>query len=329
MTGRNPAREAERAAIAIVQHWLANKGTVWAPADGLEDFRIVYHDGRWALGEVKTDFDEGRQQLWGALQRLPRDQVLDLPTGFGGWGASVTVKASIKTLTQELPSVIESMRSHGLDYYDVRTSWEPLEIQERFLNLGLEHLSAGSASSEDVCVIFPPSISGAVPLDANAAIAWVERCLADPRYTNSWDRLAESPANEKHAFIWIESAAPEDLLLRISFHPEVPPTNHPATPDWLTHLWVGIPQSYAAQHWTWLLAEGVGRPSLTPSAAPLTLLILGRAHRVAGQPHPTASHRYEPLNGSAVRDFGDARLNPGPQASLNNLHAHDSPLGAS
>lgn len=256
MTGGNPAREAERAAIAIVQHWLGNTGTAGAPADGLEDFRIEYRDGRWAVGEVKTDFDEGRQRLWGALQRLPVDQVIGLPTGCGGWGASVTVEASIKTLSDELPSVIELLRSHDLDYYDVRTSWEPLEIRNRFLSLGLEHLSAGAAATDDVCIVFPPSVSGAVPLDADAAIPWIERCLVDPRYTNSWDRLAESPADEKHAFIWIESAAPEDLLLRVSFHPEVPPTIRPATPDWLTHLWVGIPQSYAPQHWTWLLTEG-------------------------------------------------------------------------
>lgn len=256
MTGGNPAREAERAAIGIVQQWLGSAGTVEAPVDGLEDFRIRYHDGRWAAGEVKTDFDEGRQRLLGALQRLPVDQVIDLPTGCGGWGASVSVEASIKTLTQELPSVIELVRSHGLDHYDVRISWVPLELRDRFTSLGLDYLSANSAASEDVCIVFPPSVSGAVPLDAEAAIPWIERCLADPRYTNSWDRLAESPADEKHAFIWIESAAPEDLLLRVSFHPEVPPTTRPAIPDWLTHLWIGIPQSFTPQHWTWLLSGG-------------------------------------------------------------------------
>lgn len=256
MTGGNPAREAERAAIAIVQQWLGNAGTVGAPVDGLEDFRIHYHDGRWAAGEVKTDLDEGQQRLWDALQRQARHQIIDLPAGYGAWGASVTVKASIKILMQELPSLVVSLRSHGLDHYDVRSSWEPLELRDRFTSLGLDYLSASSAASEDVCIVFPPSVSGAVPLDAEAAIPWIERCLADPRYTNSWDRLAESPADEKHAFIWIESAAPEDLLLRVSFHPEVPPTTRPAIPDWLTHLWVGIPLSYAPQHWTWLLTGG-------------------------------------------------------------------------
>jgi hypothetical protein len=61
MTRSNPARKAERAAIDIVDRWVAGRGTVGPPEEGEEGFRIRYLDGRWADGEVKTDFDESRQ----------------------------------------------------------------------------------------------------------------------------------------------------------------------------------------------------------------------------------------------------------------------------
>lgn len=255
MTRGNPAREAEWAAIKIVNRWVAGRGTVGRPEEGEGDFRIRYLDGQWADGEVKTDFDERRQALWSALLSLHRDQVVELPEGYGGWGASLTATASVKQLKRELPSIIQVLRSRGIDYYDVRVSWEPLDLQQRFFTLGLEHLSLSTSSSEDVCILFPPTVAGAVPLDAESAIPWINRCFTDPRYSNSWNRLASSEADEKHAFIWIESAAPEDLLLWISFHPDEPPKTRPSTPGWLTHLWVGIPMSFASKQWSWLLTE--------------------------------------------------------------------------
>ena len=248
----NPARELEQEAISIVRYWLVEKGTVNEPVNGLEDFVIQYKDGRSAVGEVKADFHEENQKQWNALLNLPIAQVIELPEGYGSWVASITMSASIKKLKEEMPSLIGSLRSSGLDSYDVRSSWEPLEIKERFVTLGLEHLSAGAYTSGDLCIIFPSMTSGAVPLDAESAIDWIDRCFADPRFANSWKRLSVSEADEKHAFIWVASGAPEDLRLRISFHPDEPPETHPATPDWLTHLWVGIPQSFAPQRWTWL-----------------------------------------------------------------------------
>jgi hypothetical protein len=255
MTRGNPAREAERAAIEIVSRWVAGRGTVGPPEEGEGDFRVRYSDGRWADGEVKTDFDESTQALWSALLSLHREQVVELPEGYGGWGASLTARASVKALKRELPGVIQGLRLRGIDYYDVRVSWEPLDVQQQFLALGLEYLSLSTSASEDVCILFPPSVAGAVPLDAECAIPWINRCLVDPRYSNSWNRLALSNADEKHAFIWIESAAPEDLLLRVSFHPDEPPRTRPEIPEWLTHLWVGIPTSFESTHWSWLLME--------------------------------------------------------------------------
>jgi hypothetical protein len=71
MTRGNPAREAERAAIKIVKRWVAGRGTVGPPEEGEGDFRIRYHDGRWADREVKTDIDERRQAPQEVLERQP------------------------------------------------------------------------------------------------------------------------------------------------------------------------------------------------------------------------------------------------------------------
>ena len=258
MSRENPSRAAEAAAIEVVQRWIGSAGEVSGSGDFLEDFRIRYGDGRRGSGEVKVDFNEDKQRQWSALLDLPRHQTVDLPAGAGGWLASVTPAASIRELRRVLPALIAGLVAESVTEHEVRFAGLETELSEQLSTLGIEHISLVQPGADDRCLLFTQSYAGMVPTDADSAVAWIRGCFDDTRFANSWDRLAASDADEKHAYIWIESGAPEDLRLRISFHPEIPPTTTASVPAWLTHLWIGIPVSFASRHWTWLFRPEVG-----------------------------------------------------------------------
>lgn len=262
MTSTNPSRNAEQESIRIVQRWVGLKGFVTDRGDFLEDFRIEYLDGRIGHGEVKVDFDETEQRQWAALLKLQVHQTIQLAEKSGGWWASIVPQASVKALTRELPGLIEWMLGNDVVGYDCSNSSMKREVSIALQQLGVENLQHVGANEEDRCILFPNSPAGLIPVDANVALPWIRRCFADPRFANSWMRLAAADAVEKHAFIWIASGAPQELELRIAFHPEEPPSLVPEIPDWLTHLWLGIPRSFSSDQWTWLFRPQSGWEAL-------------------------------------------------------------------
>ena len=265
MTATNPSRRAEKETIRIVQRWVGRDGVVAADVNSLADFRIEYRSGRVGLGEVKVDFDETEQQQWSALRNLQVDQTIELIEGSGGWWASIVPQASVKELSRELPGLIEWMMVNEAVGYNCSNASTDSKVSIALQKLGVENLQFVADDKEDRCLLFPSPRGGLVPLDANAAIPWISKCLADARFANSWTRLAGADAAEKHAFIWIASGAPDELELRIAFNPEEPPSLAPEIPGWLTHLWIGIPQSFASNRWNWLYRPRSGWKALRDS----------------------------------------------------------------
>jgi len=262
MTDVNPSRVAEETSVRIVAKWVGDRGKVSAVGGHGPDFRIRYEHGRTGTGEVKVAFDKLQQAQLSALLRLPAPQAIVLPPGAGSWFASITPEASIKRLQVAIPVHISDLISHGLGKFDTRFSRHPVDLGDRLAGLGIEHLSIVPDALGEVCLLFTQVIAGMIPLDANAAIPWLHACFEDPRFGNSWARLEASTDNERHAFIWIDNGAPEELRLRVSFHPDTPPTQSPTTPPWLTHLWIGNSSSFTNGRWTWLYEPGEGWQSL-------------------------------------------------------------------
>lgn len=262
MTSTNPSRTAEQEAIGIVQGWVGTNGVVTDHCNSLEDFRIEYHDGRLGHGEVKVDFDETERRQWSALLKLQVDQTIQLAERSGSWWASIAPEASVKALSRELPGIIECMLANGVVGYDCSHASMNRDVSIALQSLGVENLQLVGANEGDRCILFPKSPDGLIPVDANAAVPWISKCFADARFSNSWMRLAVADAAEKHAFIWVASGAPDELELRIAFHPEDPPSLAPEIPGWLTHLWIGIPRSFTSSHWTWLFRPQIGWEAL-------------------------------------------------------------------
>ena len=258
MKRENPSRRAEAVARAVVQSWVAEAGRVSDGGKDLVDFRIQYSDGRWADGEVKVDFDEAKQKQWSALMDLPTDQLVELPPGTGAWMAVIKPAAVVRSVVRALPPLIAEMKHRDQIVIDLRWGFGESPLTESLTGLGIEMLESVEGASGDQCVLFTQARAGLVPTDANLTIDWVHGCFLDSRFANSWHRLATSHADERHAFLWIGDGVNEDLARRIQFHPESPPEIVPTLPPWLTHLWVGIPWSFATRDWTWLCRPEVG-----------------------------------------------------------------------
>lgn len=255
----NPSRYAEEVAADLVQTVVGSLGTVThvGESDG-PDFRIRYRDGRSGIGEVKLDMDPRRRAAWVALTSREPSQRTKLAPKSGIWSVSTRPDPDVRALDRKLPHLISEMIELQLDMLD-EYSWPRPALFEECLRTGITRLTLIDESGNDEAVVFPQSWSGVVPLDANSAIPWIEALFApEHRYQKSWQRLEEAPDAEKHAFIWISDASPNDLQMRISFHPETAPTMSPRLPHWLTHLWVGISGTFAAKPCIWLFEPSLG-----------------------------------------------------------------------
>lgn len=256
---KNPARVAEYAARDILAQVVGSSGSVSPLPQDNADYLIRYRDGRTAVGEVKVAFDEAEQRLWAILLDQPKHQTLPLPAGSGRWAVQVDPSASVVALRRELPSLVAQLEARGERELIVSYSFED-PVADALALLGVSMVFAGEVSGDDIdeCMVFVEGVGGAVPLDANEAATWISDFLASPKHSKSWDRLGRAAAEEKHAFVWIDSAAPASLRLRVSFHPDVPPSEAPTTPPWLTHLWLGIRLSFASSHYVWLYRPAHG-----------------------------------------------------------------------
>ena len=254
----NPSRYAEEVAVEFVKRIVGSLGSVIHVGESHgPDFRIQYHDGRRGIGEVKLDMDPGRRAAWVALTSRELPQRIRLAPKSGAWSVSTTPDPYVRLLDQELPHLVAELIKLELPMLDEYT-WPRPSLFEECLKAGVTRLTLIDKSGIDEAVIFPQGWSGMVPLDANSAVPWIESFFApEHRYQKSWMRLQEAPDTEKHAFIWISDASPNDLQMRVSFHPETAPTLMPRLPQWLTHLWIGITGTFAAKPCIWLYEPGL------------------------------------------------------------------------
>jgi hypothetical protein len=232
----NPARDAEKFAIAVVTAWVGERGRVTDLSAGHEpDFRIEYADGRLGLGEVTTDKHETVEAMWAMAHRSGDPQVVDLPIGLGTWSAQLALGANIPRLRSRVASLVENVKALGLDRFTVYQHWprgEPADTARRF---GVEHLSYFPGDTEDVLYYFIPSFGGSYGGDPDVVTDWVDDLLA--RKSDNTQKLLDRTADERHVFLWADSATEFGPMRALTQLDRALPRRAPGVPEGITHVW--------------------------------------------------------------------------------------------
>lgn len=252
---RNPARDVEKLAVAIVSSWLGAAGQVRDMSATHEpDFRIEYADGRLGIGEVGWHVDRELQAMWSNTFKRERHQVVALAPGSGVWSASLTRGAKINRLYAMLPQLISTLSQRGITSCTVYGAWPPGEPGDSLRALGIERLVQHESSMpEDVAYYFMPGSGGIVPSDPNAIVDWIDAVIADPGYQDLTSKLIAREAQERHAFIMAGSATPFGADERLRRLDEGVPGRRPAVPEGITHVWAVsqfLPPHGAAAVWS-------------------------------------------------------------------------------
>lgn len=263
-------RNDEEIAISIVRHWAKDAGSVKGLGLGDNaDFEIRYFEGAVGLGEIKSDVHESQRAQWEALLKRKGSQIFELPAGLGAWFFRIEPEAHIGKLESVLGEVISALVSIGHDSWSRELGYPRTESDSAWVTLGIIDFRKAPGISGDYAYVQPDGIGGMVPTDSNMAIPWIESLLEEEDWQKSWARLKDSDANERHIFLWIDSNSPSDLRLRVTFHPDEPPTVFSNLPSVITHLWVGVAISFQSHASAWLFRPILGWQSIN---APWTYL---------------------------------------------------------
>lgn len=264
----NPARELEKFAVAVVQLWVGELGTVTNTGEGPgRDFLIYYKDGRLGVGEVKWHADETIQAMWGEVFRREHPQMTELKPGSGQWAAHLVPAARIKRLYQELPGLVDRFLEAGIQGMDVFGGWPRGALPDEMRRLGLDRLSQVSTEEPSRAYLAMPGSGGVVPTDPNLIADWMDSMLTEPRYAAKIDYLTAVEADERHVFLMTGSATDfgqEQVLMRLTESDL--PSRDPEVPSRVSHIW-GIAQFGSARAVLWKRGEGWTTVPVPPPAS--------------------------------------------------------------
>lgn len=242
----------ELLAQRIIQEWVGAQGQVIPLGDGdTPDIEIQYFDGRRGLVEVKTDVNEESAQQWAALTSREGSQISALPVGLGTWAMRVKPKAKIAAIENKVIEIIQFLTNNLQTEWDSDYSYPDFPEARNWEKFGILGIRKVGESEKDQLFTQPEGISGAVPLDSNLAINWIDKFLVESRWQKSWNRLIYSQVDESHIFVWMGSNTPDLLRLRASFHPEESPTIEPTLPEGISDLWIGVHSTFKGVATSW------------------------------------------------------------------------------
>ncbi len=207
-------------------------------SDGHEpDLRIDYLDGRLGIGEVTTHKKRNVEAMWAEAHKSGQPQVIDLPSGFGTWSAQLVAGSNIPRLIKGVVSLVQNVRQLGLVELTVYDAWPRGEPADEARHFGVEHLSHHPDEGEDVLYYFMPSGGGSYGGDPDVIVDWIDALLAMPEYADIMAKLLGRTADERHAFLWADSATdfgPSQALTRLD---RAFPRRKPQLAQGITHVW--------------------------------------------------------------------------------------------
>lgn len=235
---RNPARQIETLAAAMVGDWVGTAGTVVNTGSGHgPDFRIDYSDGRLGWGEVGWHEDPAEQAMWAETFRRDRHQIIELPGGRGHWSLSLRRGAHIGRLFDEVPTFIDRLLKSGQLYLEVVEDWPRTPEADEARRLGIEHIERVNTNEPALAVYFMPGSGGMVPEDPDVIVDWIEGVLGDPNYRDTTTKLLRLECAERHVFLMSGSRTDFGADERLRRIDAALPRRPPHLPSGITHVW--------------------------------------------------------------------------------------------
>lgn len=245
-------------AARVITEWMGARGKAVPVGGHFEDFRLEYADGRVGIGEVKRITGESHQKMWQALLAMSPAQSLPLTDGLGTWAVSISVETPLKGLATKLEEIAVALMAEGIHDAQILSEWPRGEAYDQLRKLRISRIWQQTDTGAGIAWLFHEGVGGQLPLSAEALNPWIESYLDQEKSSlrNSLARLHGSAAEERHLFLWAEDGLPDGLRLFLSYHPDRPPQGTPKVPDFLTHLWVGVVDSFTDERWIWLHRRG-------------------------------------------------------------------------
>ncbi len=237
---RNPARDVEQFALAIVKSWVGNRGTVRDTSTGHEpDFQIIYQDGRIGWGEVGWHEDPVIRAMWSKTFRYEQHQVVQLPNTYGTWTVQLVAGANIGRFCASAPALIGDLIGASVFELTIHGGWPRDALAHRARTLGIERVSRLDNQQHEgaAAYFFMPSTGGVFPTDPNGVPEWVSMVLADPAYQDTTRKLLVLEADERHVFLMTGTATAFGIDALLNRARSALPAARPEVPDGITHVW--------------------------------------------------------------------------------------------
>jgi hypothetical protein len=252
---RGPLGDFEWAAARVVARHSGARVTIQDDGSraAIVDIRIDYADRDPGYVEVGTDIrkEDGATWNWVAGKgRLPQERPL--PALRRDWDVTVS-RGSFKALEQELEPLLLRLEAGGQTFEMARrlTSLEhPDATVTRLAELGVVMLSSRVRAVEPALArLFPDGIVGPRGPHWQAVSSWVARTLSSDELKGVRKKLAATNADERHFFLGVSYSSPGEVFFALAVDEQTLPSETPALPREITHLWLTNPMGDRCIAW--------------------------------------------------------------------------------
>jgi hypothetical protein len=258
---QRPQRKAEILAAAILQRYFAHQKGLQILDEGLTNGPdLVFMDGDLllGLGDVKGDFDGDLEAQRSAFDKLGSHSI-KLEEGLGLWIATISAKSRVEQLRAHLPDFIRELAANGVQSLSPYANWHYGldDLAHRAKALGISSLH-GESGPGDMVHFATGQIDGFISGAGAFVEEWLRSIIALQGQKTAVLEVSKSGLPHKHLFVWIAENTSSPIRLSATWHPEIPPLDVPELPDWITHLWVGIPRGFSPNQFLWLYQPSLG-----------------------------------------------------------------------
>jgi hypothetical protein len=220
---------------------------------GLVDIRINHADRDAAYLEVVTDIEQPYAQMWAMVVRGELDRDEPLLERFWQVALSRILKRRPQALLKELIPLLQAMERSG-EVFEYVVDRQRLALShsthaQRLLSLGVAGVGSRQLNSGETMGhlrFVPEGIVGPLEPNWERFLEWVETFLSSTRLQDVRTKLRDTGADERHVFIGASYTSPGEVFVALSEeHVGEVPSQPPALPDEITHLWVWNAQSPA------------------------------------------------------------------------------------
>ena len=168
------------------------------------------------------------------------------------WDVTVS-RASFKALDKELEPLLLRLESTGQRFEIVQrliSLESPDATITRLIELGVVMLSSKTRMVEPATVrLFPDGIVGPRGPQWPAILAWIAQTLASEKLKGVRGKLAATSANERHFFLGVSYSSPGEVFFALAVGDQTLPSETPALPTEITHLWLMNPSGDRCIAW--------------------------------------------------------------------------------